>query len=194
MAEYARAIACTNEAAELLARGWQERDVLKHLMSVREFGSDRARRLIRKAWLEFSKRLRKGREAQILRQNEKLEWAQRTAASLEKVWVHWDKNGVKDVHREHEPDVSAFTRAVIAQNKLLGLDAPDKRAVVLASLGAIASDIVAVALRMIPEEQRDEFLERVDDEMREKMKLEAGGEEIIEVEALPSGGSDEGAS
>ena len=96
-------------------------------------------------------------------------------------WVHWDAQGSKPVHRERQPDLPSVNHALAQQAKILGLFAPEHREIVLASLSAVASDIVAVALRMIPEDRRDEFLERCDETMREKMKLEAGGEEIIDV-------------
>lgn len=168
--------ALIKEAANRVAMGYSDHDVREWLRSDRGVSRATAYRILNAVHAEQARRISKQRPVLAARQSAKLDAAQR-AAMIAKRRVVVDKQ----LEEFPDPDVSAFVRAVEAQNRLLGLNAPEHRVHMIANVQGFASDVAELAWQFIPDQQRRrDFLEALKKRLtqrlaaKESLRIEEG--------------------
>jgi len=180
----------------MFQRGSTRKEVIAELREMFSVSYDAARRTANLVEAEEVKALNKTRGAMVARQSAKLNLAQRVAMAQRRPFVKWieeenDDGTVVDaraeVHYEADPDLSAFIGAVEKQNRLLGLNAPERREVVMGSVANVLEDMAELLFEFIPDTgRRAQFLgalqRRVQARLASKPELEA----IIDADVVTS--------
>lgn len=171
------------EARLLFQQGMGRTEVIAAIRDKYEVSYSQANRTFRYVEEQMVKDINRERGALVARQSAKLNHAQKVAMSLQKPFVHWIEAGGEDgseaipeVHKEDAPDLTSFLTAVRDQNKLLGLNAPEQRQILIANVADMVTDLADLVRDFIPNlDRRREFLRalknRVQERLREKPEL-----------------------
>lgn len=174
-----------NKAISMLVRGAPETLVRQQIMT--EFGKGRqtAYLVVRAANKSINLRHVKHRAELVARQSAKLEAAQWEAMTGERVWIHWPEGADRPtIHREREVDVGSFVSAVAAQNKLLGLNAPEQRELILTSIGELIQDVHSLIREFLPDPEARQLFgarlrERAQTRLRERQRFALPEPEVV---------------
>lgn len=169
------------EVVNMLAKGASDDEVREHVRERHKKSKSTAERYLAQALDILQRRTAKQRPVLVARQSAKLEAAQK--ASFDRVREMMTKDG--QVVSLLDPDLGTFVRAVEAQNKLLGLNAPEQMQLLVANANALVRDVAELIAEFLPEPAArraflDEMVRRVEARVRTKTLAS------IEVPALSS--------